>query len=99
MQRARFVQQVRCDAGSQNTPKKPLFPLLNTPSAKKRNVSIKENINKLIAIGTSEVKEFNELMKEFDIAHKKALDVLKSNSSSESSSTPSTEETDNIFLD
>lgn len=93
MHRTAYVK-VRCDATPPSN-KKSILPLLNTQAAKKRNDSIKENINKLIAIGTNEVKEFTELMKEFDIAHKKALDVLKTSVDLPASK----EETDNIFLD
>ena len=62
---------VKCESSK---PKK-LFPLLNGPSAQKRNVSIKENINLLIEIGTREFKEVNEFIKELDEAHKKSFNI------------------------
>ena len=67
------MRNTRCRDSQQNK----IFPLLGSPSAKQRNLSIKDNINKLILIGTKEVKEFSELMKEFDIAHKKALNIAE----------------------
>ena len=72
------------------------WPLLNTSSAKARNVSIKDNINKLIMIGTNDVKEFVELAKEFDVAHKKA--IFKE-TKCEVSQYPSQQDEANIFLD
>jgi hypothetical protein len=67
-----FSVAVRCDAESKPKTNK-FLPLLNGPGAKKRNASIKENLNKLIAIGTSEFKEVYEFAKELDIEHKKAF--------------------------
>jgi hypothetical protein len=84
---------VRNEASNPRPDKKKILPLLDTVSAKKRNSTIKENINKLIAIGNNEINEFNELMKEFDIAHKKAL---KFDSGSESDDDEPQEE--NIFV-
>ena len=83
---------VRVRNETHEKPKKSMLPLLNTVLAKKRNESIKENINKLIAIGTTEIDEFKELMTEFDVAHKKALNIA-----SKLEKVDSDEE--NIFLD
>lgn len=67
--RSSFVS-VRCES---TAPKNKFLPLLNGPGAKKRNASIKENLNKVIAIGTSEFKEVYEFALELDEAHKKAF--------------------------
>lgn len=92
------ISQVCYSENSKNTKNSisKLFPLLDTEKAKKRNASIKENINKLIAIANNDVKEFNELIKEFDVEHKKAL-KMKSESGTESGGETSDDE--NIFID
>jgi hypothetical protein len=67
---------VRCKAAATESSiplQNKIFPLLNSPGVQKRNVSIKENINKLILIGTAEFKEINDLANELDLAHKKAF--------------------------
>lgn len=51
------------------------FPLLNGDVAKKRNATLKDNINKLIAIGSNDLKECSDLAVELDLAHKKALKI------------------------
>jgi hypothetical protein len=69
---------VRVRAESNGTPRfVKMFPALLGPVAKKRNETIKENINKIVAIGTAEVKEAYELALELDEAHKKALKIKK----------------------
>jgi hypothetical protein len=62
---------VKCEGSKPNK----MFPLLNGPSAQKRNISIKENMNLLIEIGTREFKEVNEFIKELDEAHKKSFNI------------------------
>lgn len=72
LQPRRSLVRVSCDTSSSE---KKLFPLLNSSVAKQRNNTIKDNINRLIAIATNEVKEFNELIKELDLEHKKAFKI------------------------
>lgn len=81
-------------------PKK-ILPLLDTVAAKKRNSTIKENINKLIAIANNDIHEFNELIKEFDMEHKKALKFEKCNSTATSSGSESDDDEpheENVFI-
>lgn len=74
---------------------------------KERNVTLKENLNKVLAIGNNEVKEVGGFLKELDELHKKQLkDVFGSWGKKGSSSSPisikAAEEDardDNIFAD
>lgn len=99
-----FVVSVRSEANKSS--EKKVLPLLNTEIARQRNATIKENINKLIAIASKEVKEFNELMKELDVEHKKALKFININGDKEdthqscdpSSNGYESDDEDNIFI-
>ena len=62
---------VRCETTANRL--KQAFPLLTGKSAQQRNATIKENLNKLIAIATTDMKECYDLAVELDVAHKKAL--------------------------
>ncbi len=94
----RLIVRVHAENKPQSTDKK-VLPLLNTELAKQRNATIKENINKLIAIATNDVKEFNELIKELDIEHKKALKFASYEDSKEQPTNSGTESDDeNIFI-
>lgn len=62
-----------------------LFPLLNGDVAKKRNATLKDNINKMIAIGSNDLKECYDLAVELDVAHKKALKINKEGAAEDSS--------------
>lgn len=84
---------VRVRAESNGTPRfVKMFPALLGPVAKKRNETIKENINKIVAIGTAEVKEAYELALELDEAHKKALKIKSKKEEPESAPVSDTEE-------
>ena len=60
----------------------------------KRAVTLKENFNKLIAIGSAEAKELSDFAKELDELHKAALSQKKKSNDSVISV-----DADNIFLD
>jgi hypothetical protein len=91
------VVSVRCDASSSKPNK--FFPLLNGPGAKKRNASIKENLNKLIAIGTAEFREAYEFALELDEAHKKAFNLNKAQEGDLNIKDSDKEDDENIFID
>lgn len=105
---ARCSVRTRCASSG---PKKPafnlsnVFPLLNGEVAKKRNATIKENLNKMISIGSNDLKECYDLAVELDLAHKDALNMKKdpktpTNSTDESSVSNATSvdvEDENIF--
>ena len=89
----------RCENQPQRFNLTTVFPLLNSETAKKRNASIKENLNKLIAIGTADLKECYDLAVELDNAHKEALNFGKDKKDTkpvESSDSDGNDE--NIFL-
>jgi hypothetical protein len=92
--RSRYVR-VRCeDSTNKNTKNmNKLFPLLNGPTAKKRNETIKENINKAIALGTKEFKDAYDIVVELDLAHKKAFKI------DQESEEEKAEDSENIFLE
>jgi hypothetical protein len=73
-----------------------VFPLLNGEVAKKRNATIKDNLNKFIAIGSNDLKECYDLVVELDQAHKEAFKMKKDNMPSENNQVS---EDDNIFVD
>lgn len=50
----------------------------------KRMVSLKENLNKIVAIATADVKELTDFVKELDDLHKKELMPGKSKTTDES---------------
>lgn len=81
---------VRCEGSAQKNINK-LFPLLNGPTAQKRNEAIKDNINKAIALGTKEFKDAYDIVVELDIAHKKAFNIDQENEVKA--------EAENIFLE
>lgn len=76
-----------------------LFPLLNGDVAKKRNATLKDNINKMIAIGSNDLKECYDLAVELDVAHKKALKINQepANDAPTSEVADSSSEEENIF--
>lgn len=39
----------------------------------KRNVVLKDNLNKIVSIGNAELKDLNEFMKELDLLHRKEI--------------------------
>lgn len=84
---------VRCEGSAKKTMNK-LFPLLNGPTAQKRNETIKENINKAIALGTKEFKDAYDIVVELDLAHKKAFNIDQ-----ESEEEVKAEDSENIFLE
>jgi hypothetical protein len=90
---------VRCNAESSRPIQNKLFPLLDGPGAKKRNISVKENINKLVAIGNAEIKEVYNLAIELDEAHKKAFNYKDKESKQVIvyDEAESTDDEDNIF--
>lgn len=70
--------KTRCSGSSSSNQKfnmSNMFPLLNGEVAKKRNVTLKDNLNKMIAIGSNDLKECYDLAVELDVAHKKALKI------------------------
>lgn len=86
---------VRCESSAKKTMNK-LFPLLNGPTAQKRNETIKENINKAIALGTKEFKDAYDIVVELDIAHKKAFKI---DQETEGEAEVKPEDSENIFLE
>jgi uncharacterized membrane protein YjjP (DUF1212 family) len=72
---------------------------------KKRNISLKENVNKLLIIASSDLKEYSDFFKELDEIHKKEInkiiDKVKNKSSESSIIEESIEDSDdyqNIFI-
>jgi hypothetical protein len=94
--RSRYVR-VRCEDSTKKNTKNTkfinkLFPLLDGPTAQKRNETIKENINKAVALGTKEFKDAYDIVVELDIAHKKAFNIDQEDSKVKA-------EAENIFLE
>jgi hypothetical protein len=85
-----YTRKITCEA---NKPDSPIQTARKT-FEKKRQITLKENINKLVTIATADTKELNEFLKELDVLHKKELmpNSVKTAESSES------EESENIFL-
>lgn len=77
--------------------KKTESPILRARKAfeTKRMVSLKENLNKIVAIATADVKELTDFVKELDELHKKELMPSKY-SKAEDTSEDQTDE--NIFV-
>lgn len=95
---SRKGMMVRCEANKSFNLSK-MFPLLNNEVVKKRNESIKENLNKFIAIGSADLKQCYDLAVELDKEHKAALKI-KNNDTNESVEVENTEAGDeNIFLE
>ena len=94
--RSRTVS-VRCE-GSTNKSINKFFHLLNGPTAKKRNETIKENINKAIALGTKEFKDAYDIVIELDLAHKKAFKIDQE-TETEAEAETKVEDSENIFLE
>ena len=68
---------------------------------KNRGDSLKENVNKLIAIANKDIKEYGDFIKELDEIHKKELkkDKKPANASAAESIESIDDSSDNIFLD
>ncbi len=64
---------------------------------KKRGDSLKENVNKLIAIANKDIKEYGDFIKELDEIHKKELKKDKKKTTTET--IESVDDSDNIFLE
>lgn len=94
---------VRCEAnGSNPINLNKMFPLLNNDVVKKRNATIKENLNKLIAIGSADLKQCYDLAVELDKEHKAALKMSKAENTGVDSTVEATVEDasgENIFLE
>lgn len=78
--RNRSVSKILC---SSEKKKESPISISRKQFEKKRNVSLKENVNKLLAIASGDVKEYSEFFKELDDIHKKELgqfiDKVKAN--------------------
>lgn len=94
----RAVFKVQCC-----TDKKPPNPVQKARKTfeKKRGDSLKENVNKLIAIANKDIKEYGDFIKELDEIHKKELNKKKKAPTPTDSTTTSSsdEEEYSIFLD
>ena len=62
---------------------------------KKRGDSLKENVNKLVAIANKDIKEYGDFIKELDEIHKKELKKDKKPTNTDSMD----ESGENIFLE
>jgi hypothetical protein len=94
---------VRCEGSANKNNKNTkninkLFPLLNGPTAQKRNETIKENINKAIALGTKEFKDAYDIVVELDLAHKKAFKIDQE-AEDKGEGNDTAEDSENIFLE
>lgn len=64
----------------------------------KRMVSLKENLNKIVAIATADVKELTDFVKELDDLHKKELMPNKYKTSETSAVEEEDQSDENIFV-
>lgn len=84
-----------CVASAKNTES----PIVRARKAfeTKRMVSLKENLNKIVAIATADVKELTDFVKELDELHKKELMPGKSKAT-EASVEEEDQSDENIFV-
>ena len=92
LNRSRIATAPRCDATKR-------FGEFRRKVETKRTVVLKDHVNKLAAIGTAEVKEVTDLLKELDEIHRDIFKSLTSkvSSSTSSSSSSTAVEPDSIF--
>ena len=92
-----MLTRCRLNVQACHTPKKPDTPVVTARKAfeKKRMVSLKDNINKLVAIANADTKEVTDFLKELDQLHKKELMPASSDTRSNDSDADSDE---NIFI-
>ena len=112
----RTVVKVRCDSKSSSSQSNPTVKNISNirkEFEKTRSNTLKDNVNKLIAIARSDIKEYSDLFKELDDVHKESINnfinqvknYVNDNKSSKKTSgvkdsSDSTEESqdENIFL-
>ena len=87
-------RRMTCVASVSKKPDSPI-QLARKAYEKKRMVSLKENINKLITIATADTKEVVEFIKELDELHKKEL---MPNAVKETTVSEEQQDEENIFL-
>jgi hypothetical protein len=90
------LRTVRCVASSSDN-----NPIVNARKKfeKTRSVVAKEHLNKLIIIGTSEVKDIQTFITELDQLHRKEFDSLINKPTSTPTQSPIVTEYVNIFTD
>lgn len=77
------TRSVKCSVASRDNSPKNNIVAARKLFESKRLVSLKENVNKLILIATSDTKEISDFIKELDELHKKELNYNKKKSDSE----------------
>jgi len=68
----RTVLKVKCESNSSNNQVKNITNI-RKEFEKSRSLILKDNVNKLLAIARSDVKEYSDLFKELDNVHKESI--------------------------
>jgi len=101
LRNSRTMVRPKCSTEKTETP----ISISRKQFEKKRSESLKDNVNKLLAIASNDVKEYSAFFKELDEIHKKELeqfaDKLKDKFSKSTKSNVTVVEVDdeNIFID